>query len=523
MVLRYFIQIFSIIKLSFLFHRQGNFESDINKEVILLNSIRVTPRTLLFERVLGLLLARRGCTVYQLLDDGALEHWDSLQSVDKAKYLNPLKAPFRIKIKSLLLCKFILFSVNRKGLHTVYIGDLLKSRDVSLIKHKNSQFKEAVDRHIYSSYRRYSTSSEYLNNILVQDYYQKTIMNAKIMASIIPVIESSIKPNRIISSHGIYTSWGIVHEYFKKSGIPTIVLTKSWFRKNSMWVTTEALQKAYKEYPNFQKRQSTKEIVCKKKINLFFEERFKHSSHDTAKYFGYSPTKEINIKRVQSNSIVFGMFPNVVWDGAIKERNIIFDDIISWIVQTVLFFSTSVDSLVVRFHPSETTILAGSASFEDSVREIIPDIDLYKNITLISAHDNVNSYALIGEVIDIVLDYDTTIALEATYIGKPVITAAKSRYSEAHFAWTPDCKEEYFDLLNNSKKVLECFKVNQIFYLDNLYYYTFWYIDTLIEDFPISCVLDFEYCTKAIQKDAFSEEKNKGLKHTLDKILGVSK
>jgi hypothetical protein len=517
MINKYIKRIFIIIKVSYYLKslkNEGN-----NRDTIVMNTIRMIPGSFLVERVQSFLIALRGNTVYQLLDDGILEHWDSIQDTDNVKYLTPFQSSALYKMSNMFWNWLIIFTINHRNLHTIYVRDLLK--DANQVMDYTKEFNESVENNIYSSCRRFSTSRAFWDNLQGQDYYKKTKINAKIMCKIAPELARITKPDRIISSHGVYTTWGIVHDYFVSKNIDTIVTCKAWYNKDSIYIVKNAIQKLYLEYSyNDQKNNWSKDKM--EVIERYFSNRMSMKSYDNREYFNSSALSNALIKRNSSKFFTFGIFPNVIWDGAIKERNIIFDDIVLWVEGVISFFYGRDDALIIRLHPSETTILSGSVSFESIIRESFPDIDLCGNITIISSDSNVNTYALIENEIDIVLDYDTIVALEAVYLSTPVITASMSRYRKANFAITTSSKKEYYDLLKNPSDIIKKNDENKDAILLNMYQYAYWYIYLLNGYFPIDPLFDLERSSDKLTKNNFDERVNQELRMSLDRMLQLS-
>ena len=517
MISKYTKRLFRLLKLSYFLHSLNLKDQKYNdKNVVVMNTIRMIPGVLLVERVQSFLIAFRGNTVYQLLDDGMLDHWDSIQESDNVKYLTPFQSGFLYRVNNVFWNWLIIATINHRNLLTIYIRDLLKDSEKNL--DCVEELEESVENHIYSSCRRFSTSKSFWGDFRSQDYYKKTEASAEIMQKIAPVLMHITRPDRLISSHGVYITWGIVHDYFVHRGVSTVVTCKAWYKKDSIYVVKNAIQKLYLEYSH-KEQQSNWSQDRAKAISQYFSNRMSMKSYDNQEYFDKSSLNSVLIKRDNLKCFTFGIFPNVIWDGAIKERNIIFDDIVAWVEAVISFFYTSNNALVIRLHPSETTILSGSVSFESIIRESFPDIDACNNITIISSDSNVNTYALIENEIDIVLDYDTIVALESVHLSKPVITASMSRYRKANFAITASSKEEYYELLGSPDDILSRHDKNKEEVLLNMYQYAYWYIYLLNEYFPIDPLLDLENSTDDLTRNNFDESNNKELKNTLDRML----
>ncbi|MDP3449996.1 MAG: hypothetical protein Q8R87_05405, partial [Anaerolineaceae bacterium] len=68
------------------------------------------------------------------------------------------------------------------------------------------------------------------------------------------------------------------------------------------------------------------------------------------------------------------------------------------------------------------------------------------NIVFIDSNQFVSSYELIRRS-HFVMNYNSTIGLEATLLGRPVLTAGKARYTQIPTTFFPAKKDEYLELL----------------------------------------------------------------------------
>lgn len=142
---------------------------------------------------------------------------------------------------------------------------------------------------------------------------------------------------------------------------------------------------------------------------------------------------------------------NIEHDAASLGRHDVFADSMEWVFGVVEFVlrQTSTASVVVRQHPSERRPnersrfplrAALTARFGDEPRVIF-----------IAAEEPVNTYDLV-ERAAVVLPYVSTIGVEAAALGRPVLAAGQSFYSDLRFVWTGRSREHYFELLDRALK-----------------------------------------------------------------------
>lgn len=141
---------------------------------------------------------------------------------------------------------------------------------------------------------------------------------------------------------------------------------------------------------------------------------------------------------------------NSSWDQAALGLHAVFRDSAEWIVESVRWVLEHSDAkVIVRQHPAERFDLTRTSDdYESMLRKEFSD---HKRLFFIAAGKPVNSYDLLA-VASSVLSYTSTFGVEATALGKPVITASRSYYANLGFVWSAKTRATYFEYL--SKAVL---------------------------------------------------------------------
>lgn len=139
---------------------------------------------------------------------------------------------------------------------------------------------------------------------------------------------------------------------------------------------------------------------------------------------------------------VVPVFTNVIFDTSQPHANTLFEDMFVWLDEVLAAARRHRETLfVIRAHPDEAR--KGKAS-EESVADWAArnKVEAEPNIKFISAEEYISSYDLI-RMAKLVLVYNSTIGLEASILGAPVLAAGKSRYSPADVVWLPAKREAY--------------------------------------------------------------------------------
>jgi capsule polysaccharide modification protein KpsS len=136
------------------------------------------------------------------------------------------------------------------------------------------------------------------------------------------------------------------------------------------------------------------------------------------------------------------IFTNVIFDTSQSHANVIFEHMFDWLDQVLTIIQKNPDTLfVIRAHPDEAR--PGKASRE-SVAEWakLNRVDVLENVVFVDATEYFSSYDLIQKS-KFVMIYNSTIGLEATLLGVPVLCAGKSRFTQIETVYFPKTRNEY--------------------------------------------------------------------------------
>lgn len=140
------------------------------------------------------------------------------------------------------------------------------------------------------------------------------------------------------------------------------------------------------------------------------------------------------------------VFTNVIFDTSQVHANTLFPHMFAWLdnVQTVAAAHPNI-LFVIRAHPDECR--PGKESRE-SVADWVKKSAILNlpNVVFYDASEFVNSYELIHRS-HLVMVYNSTIGLEATLLGKPVLAGGKARFTQLETSFYPASADEYNQLL----------------------------------------------------------------------------
>lgn len=138
---------------------------------------------------------------------------------------------------------------------------------------------------------------------------------------------------------------------------------------------------------------------------------------------------------------------NVIWDLAALNKDYLFDDLVAWVRGVLDFFKQNQQyQLILKTHPGEKnkSIPLTRQRIADEVRRYMPELP--PNIILLEPDTSVSIYDLIPHV-KVGLVYTTTVGIEMSVSGKPVVTCAQALYRGKGFTYDPETTAAYFETI----------------------------------------------------------------------------
>lgn len=148
---------------------------------------------------------------------------------------------------------------------------------------------------------------------------------------------------------------------------------------------------------------------------------------------------EVAIQAYKQTVVVF---TNVIFDTSQVHANTYFEDMFAWLSYLEGVIQDHPETLfVLRAHPDEDR--PGKSSHQ-SVSEWVRrrNLNERENVFLMEPSQYISSYELV-ERAKFVLVYNSSIGIEATIMGKPVLMAGRARYSHEYTAFIPEDRKEY--------------------------------------------------------------------------------
>jgi hypothetical protein len=141
------------------------------------------------------------------------------------------------------------------------------------------------------------------------------------------------------------------------------------------------------------------------------------------------------------------VFTNVIFDTSQVHANAYFEDMYAWLNYLEAVIDDHPETLfILRAHPDEDR--PGKSS-QQSVSEWVRNRELQDrdNVFFLEPSEYISSYELVRRA-KFVLVYNSSIGIEATILGAPVLMAGRARYSHENTAFIPEDRDEYDALLS---------------------------------------------------------------------------
>lgn len=418
--------------------------------------------------ILALKLRDMGCEVYILIDDGILRHYDTV----------PIGSVYSRK-DEVFRAKFVLSLLKELPMYLVYSSLVSKKETETIgmvaddmIARSNYLFK-GVDLRpfVESTLVRFFGSAPLVieNEPLYYRYLKMFTENAAISALTASRAKEKLTPDILVTQHGIYTTWGSFYELFKRDGIRSITYDLDGYHDNAVLFSKTGLVNDRNDdgfFDCLKTRQLPNVGKYRTHVEKIFEKRRMNLSPDQT-LFGIRPDSTDDLSFVEDSHVnkrkkVYSMFPNVMWDGSITGADSIFGSPLEWVLETINYFEGQSDKLlVIRSHPSESTLMKTRKTLREMIEEVTRrKIGSFKNVLFIDSSSKLSSYKLFP-LIDAGLVYNGTLGLELMYAEIPVLIAGRAPYSGKGFTFDLRDKSEYFRHFDKLAEISELQKRNR--------------------------------------------------------------
>jgi hypothetical protein len=284
---------------------------------------------------------------------------------------------------------------------------------------------------------------------LVPDYHSLGIAHLRNLLLLKPAYErllNEFKPDRVVSHDSYYGMVAIL----QKKGIP---FYSHWLggRPNT-WcyaLNDSAMRLDFsRPWKKFSKLPLNEHQ--KNRVSNWLDGRPTGKEVVADLFLPKNASDSFDISRLTPDKPTALLAANVIWDMAALNRQVLFADMIDWIVETINWFAVHPEfQLIIKSHPVEVNPTIPETEERVEVALSKRNVKLPDNVFLLSPRIDVSVYQLFL-VVQLGLVHTTTTGIEMVAAGLPVITTGRSPYRGFGFTLDPSTKEEYFNLINKT-------------------------------------------------------------------------
>jgi len=432
----------------------------VTKRTVVIETIRGYGFYFILALFLGVVLARRGCRVRLLIDDGALAHWDTLRRCDAsietvlAHRAKRRKGAARLRKR----CRRIIRRYAAElDLAPLFYSELLAGREAFVDRSRELNEKQLakgeVSDHALGSHHRFfggrNFNSSDTNHF---SYAQLSIENEAVNVVVAETLADKINPDTLFVLDGIYTTFGPLCEVARHRSISVVLhqpigsfdvelgerLVSLTSVPYAVGTSAESFRKFVASGRARALRDETKAMLGRR-----FDAQRRPRGGETARLM-----EIVREGRARSGRAV-GLFPNLTWDCNLPERDTLFAGFGEWLEETVRWAESEGIFLVIREHPQDQEDYDRFGSAVALLEERVPNLATLEYVLVVRGIDRLSSYDLIEQVLDCSVVYNGMLGVEIPILRRPVVFASRSPFSDKELGFTPDTKEEYFALLSN--------------------------------------------------------------------------
>ncbi len=438
-----------------------NFVKASNNKVALIVPLRVSPTSNVFEGIVAFSLRLRGYKVYSLMFGTATSYNENMTIKSQRIVNNSISFYDQKRFNKVF---------GTKGLFYNDLIDNKVKKEIRLLSTKtpidqvfNWEIENVnVGKHVEAGVARYllkSTIDLALNEVIIREFFYTALLTFYATNSAI----EKINPNFAIMSHGCYSSWGTCLEVFKQSEVRCVVWGRGYAGKGSIIASQKEsylFEYVYEPKSNWKNLDLNKDSFKKNKIVDYLKsKRNPNSGVDHVSYYKDVCSSDLDERSFKSKfnipmeRVIVGFYPNIPWDGKMFSATTSFPTLECWVHETINWLQKSPNChLVIRCHPAEKACIGNESmeTFSDLLDKYKKEHGLPNNITVLAPDSEISSYQL-SEFASCAIMYGSTLAMEFTAVGHPVIQVGLNNSSYKGGVFDVNSVSHYHQLLEKIK------------------------------------------------------------------------
>lgn len=288
--------------------------------------------------------------------------------------------------------------------------------------------------------RRHHLADDESTRFLFRQY----LLSANNVALEFDRLLDDVKPQAIVLFNGIMYPEAIARQVAQKRGIRAITHEVGLLPLSAFFTEGQATAYPMTIPPGFQLTDEQN-----KRLDDHLSDRFQGQFTMAGIRFWPSMQElgEAFLAKASSFKRVAPIFTNVIFDTSQVHANSLFPHMFAWLDEILKLIRSHSDTLfVIRAHPDEMrpgTRKQSRESVAQWVRRYA--VDKLPNAVFVDSNEYLSSYALIQRA-HFVMVYNSSIGLEASIMGKPVLCAGAARYTQYETVFYPPSAQEYTQL-----------------------------------------------------------------------------
>jgi hypothetical protein len=287
---------------------------------------------------------------------------------------------------------------------------------------------------------------------IVLETYRRFLISGLVLQEAFARLLERVDPDRIIMLNGTFFAESILGELASRRKVPVTTYERG-FASDSIVVTPgraaaglmiddefwdEAAQRPLSEVET---RRLDELLDSRTRGERLSDNFWQKRIEDVA-----SIRRELRLRPDRPLAVLFS---NILWDSAVQARDIAFDGMAEWVVDSIAGIANRPDiDLVVRLHPAEVRLT--NHRTEERMADIIAARFpvLPSNVRIIPPESPISSYSLMS-MATLGLVYTSTVGLEMAARGIPVVVAAQTHYRGRGFTEDVADRDAYWKAVDD--------------------------------------------------------------------------
>jgi hypothetical protein len=288
--------------------------------------------------------------------------------------------------------------------------------------------------------RRHTLNDDAETQYLLREY----IFSAYNIAKEFSAFLDKVKPATAIIFNGMMYPEAVARWIAKARGLRVITYEVGFQQYSAFFTEGDATAYPITVPNDFELSASQNE-----RLDQYLEERF-HGQFTMAGIRFWPEMHSLGeefLQKAANFRQVVPVFTNVVYDTSQAHANTLFPHMFAWLDHVLEIVRAHPETLfVIRAHPDEMRPGTAKQSRETVRQWVVQSgADVLPNVIFIDSQDYISSYELVQRS-KFVMIYNSSIGLEATLMGVPVLCAGKARFTQLPVVFFPADQEEFLAL-----------------------------------------------------------------------------